>query len=246
MIDNIEREDMYYIIIPFLTYIVPVIFTYIIRPVMWENKWREPKKRGSFDKYVWFQYKMMIIFLFSVFSICFILAILSFILFDGIQNNNRFLKVILIISDLITLLLFNFYLIKTKKKDEIIKLKKKLKYQEKIIINIIFYLPYSMQGIVYLFDLLSQHSILLFFIELLIAVLCIIVAMIILDNTSYFEYKYVSFMLKEGIELKNILNEKILKKGSWIIAKDKFNNESRFKYSDIIKIEYKNEILRTK
>lgn len=46
-----------------------------------------------------------------------------------------------------------------------------------------------------------------------------IVAIFILDSKAHFEYKYVSFFLKDGMTINKIRSEKVTQKGDWIYIK---------------------------
>ncbi len=70
---------------------------------------------------------------------------------------------------------------------------------------------------------------------------CHIMQAVILDNDSVFEQKYISFTCKDGWKLDGVLNKDVYKKGNWMIAKLNSGKEVRFKYEDIIRIEYSNK-----
>lgn len=83
---------------------------------------------------------------------------------------------------------------------------------------------------------------LIFKIFFLLICFCVIMEAIILEDVTVFEQKFISFTCKDGWKLDGVLNKDVYKKGNWMIAKLNSGKEVRFKYEDIIRIEYSNNI----
>ncbi|MCI8670295.1 MAG: hypothetical protein HFI34_12395 [Lachnospiraceae bacterium] len=68
-------------------------------------------------------------------------------------------------------------------------------------------------------------------INLLSILICLIIAIIVLENQSSYELKYVSFFFQDGTKLDRVLNERISKKGNWVIVM--MNQEMNFDLNSI-------------
>lgn len=59
LIRNLNREDIYYGIIPLLIFIIPYLHNFF-HPLKLENGWRGTVKKGSFDRYITLQLRIWI------------------------------------------------------------------------------------------------------------------------------------------------------------------------------------------
>lgn len=162
----------------------------------------------------------------------------------GFEVNNDVSKKILGVSIIISILFYLFYI--RNQLDGVINIKKKYKkkYKKKNVKGIAYivcYIQFIMTVIVSFSTMFFKEN-LVFKICFLLICFCVIMETIILEDVSDFEKKYISFTCKDGWKLDGVLNKDVYKKGNWMIAKLNSGKEVRFKYEDIIRIEYSNKI----
>lgn len=221
---------------------IPALITYMVHYIRLDKNWRDRKGKSSFDKYTILQCKASIFLFLSIIVIEFLL--LFIISFMGFEVNNDGSKKILGVSIIISILFYLFYI--RNQLDGVINIKKKYKkkYKKKNVKRIAYivcYIQFIMTVIVsFSSKFLSKN--LIFKIFFLLICFCVIMEAIILEDVTVFEQKFISFTCKDGWKLDGVLNKDVYKKGNWMIAKLNSGKEVRFKYEDIIRIEYSNNI----
>lgn len=221
---------------------IPALITYMVHYIRLDKNWRDRKGKSSFDKYTILQCKASIFLFLSIIVIEFLL--LFIISFMGFEVNNDGSKKILGVSIIISILFYLFYI--RNQLDGVINIKKKYKkkYKKKNVKRIAYivcYIQFIMTVIVsFSSKFLSKN--LIFKIFFLLICFCVIMEAIILEDVTVFEQKFISFTCKDGWKLDGVLNKDVYKKGNWMIAKLNSGKEVRFKYEDIIRIEYSNKI----
>lgn len=221
---------------------IPALITYMVHYIRLDKNWRDRKGKSSFDKYTILQCKASIFLFLSIIVIEFLL--LFIISFMGFEVNNDGSKKILGVSIIISILFYLFYI--RNQLDGVINIKKKYKkkYKKKNVKRIAYivcYIQFIMTVIVSFSSKFFKEN-LIFKIFFLLICFCVIMEAIILEDVTVFEQKFISFTCKDGWKLDGVLNKDVYKKGNWMIAKLNSGKEVRFKYEDIIRIEYNNKI----
>lgn len=221
---------------------IPALITYMVHYIRLDKNWRDRKGKSSIYKYTILQCKASIFLFLSIIVIEFLL--LFIISFMGFEVNNDGSQKILGVSKIISILFYLFYI--RNQLDGVINIKKKYKkkYKKKNVKRIAYivcYIQFIMTVIVSFSSKFFKENF-VFKICFLLICFCIIMEAIILEDVSGFEQKYISFTCKDGWKLDGVLNKDVYKKGNWIIAKLNSGKEVRFKYEDIIRIEYSNKI----
>ncbi|MCM1468828.1 MAG: hypothetical protein NC086_11825 [Alistipes sp.] len=137
---------------------------------------------------------------------------------------------------LINIVIYFCVFIRINSEEDTIKLKKKYKYS-KIIKDLLKNGPIVLSGIMY--SLFFNGFIFVIRILGIMLIVLEVTSYFILDSNPIFEYKYVSFYLKDNTEIKEVKTEQVKFKGAWIIIKNKtMKNEVRFREQEVSKIEY--------
>lgn len=241
-LNNTQLKDVIDPVINIIGVSIPALITYMAHYIMSDKNWRNRKGKSSFDKYTILQCKASIFLFLSIIVIEFLfLFIISFM---GFEVNNDVSKKILGVSIIISILFYLFYI--RNQLDGVINIKKKYKkkYKKKNVKGIAYivcYIQFIMTVIVSFSTMFFKEN-LVFKICFLLICFCVILEAIILEDVSDFEKKYISFTCKDGWKLDGVLNKDVYKKGNWMIAKLNSGKEVRFKYEDIIRIEYSNKL----
>ncbi len=237
-LNNIQGKDIIDLVIKLIGIFFPLLISYIIQYSRSDKNWRDKKSKTSFDKYAILQCMVFVFFFLFIFAIALFFLVVS--CFTGHDVNDDISKKIFGISIIISIIIYFLYI--RNRLYRVISIKKK--YRRKII-KTIAYITYYFQclivGIVFFYSLFWKGD-LIFVIGFLLISSCIIIEGIILDDVSIFKYKYISFTCKDGWKLDGILNQDVYKKGNWMIVKLNSAQEVRFKYDDITRIEYSNDI----
>lgn len=230
---------------PILTAIVPLLYSRLVQPALSEKDWRNIKKENSVDKYMRFQCKILLIYFISV-ILFFCLGCIF--LYRVLQKEIEFAakavdyaKIILEISVITNIVIFILILVKSGMKDRIIKFKNNIG-KKTWISNMMFYLPFITEGVAFEIDLRNGSYQVTFIGLLVLMILYIVIAIIMLDHRDCMEYKYISFELKNGTKIEGVPNERVKKKGSWIILKEQSDDEIRIRYEEVVKILYSNTL----
>lgn len=240
-LNNIQLKDVIDLVKMIAGVFLPILITYIIQYIWSDKNWRNKRGKSSFDKYAILQCKALIFLFLSICAIDFLfLFIISLMGFEVINDVS---KKILGVSIIISILIYLFYI--RNRLDGVINIKNKYKkkYKKKNVKKaayIVCYVQFLMAGIVFFSTLFLKDNI-IYIIGFLLITFCIVIQAVILDNDSVFEQKYISFTCKDGWKLGGVLNKDVYKKGNWMIAKLNSGKEVRFKYEDIIRIEYSNK-----
>lgn len=241
-LNNIQLKDIIDLVKKIIGVSFPVLITYIVHYIKSDKNWRNRKEKSSFDKYTILQCKAFIFLFLFIFVIEFLfLFIISFMGFEAVNDVS---KKILAVSIIISILFYLFYI--RNRLDGIINIKKKYKkkYKKKNlkrIACIVCYIQFTMAVIVSFSTLFLEEDLILK-IGFVLICFCVIIEAIILEDVSGFDHKYISFVCKDGWKLDGALNKNVHKKGNWIIAKMDSGKEVRFKYEDIIRIEYSDKM----
>lgn len=239
IIKNINREDLYNGIIPFITFILPFIYFNFLKPRK-ETGWKLSVQRGSYDRYV--SYLMRVIFGMFIYILLYTfltLLILAAIFYNtDFKISNIFISVVFTIITVIwcVLVVIN---IKISKKEEIIVLKNH-QPNKKIISRFLLYFPPLFTAFLLISSIFLKIPNIISTIIFIFCLIYLIVPACILDNNPKYEYMYMCFCLDDEMRIENIKTENVKKEGTWIVVKDELNNEIRFKNENIKRIEYKN------
>lgn len=230
ILSKITIQDALQIIIIVLPYLGR-----LIKNKYYEKHLKCKKLKSSLDRYlnyyIFWYFAGLIVIVVYVFLLAFLCAVKETVY--SLDSVNR------IFLTLFTIGVYVCFLIKINLEEDTIKLKKKYKYS-KVIKILLTNVPIILSGLVYS---LFYYNFFIVLIRILGVVLIIleVLSFVILDSNCIFEYKYVSFYLKDNKEIKEIKTEQVKFKGDWIIIKNKtIKNEVRFREQDVWKIEYNN------
>lgn len=241
-LNDIQLEDVIDLVKKIIGVSFPVFITYIVHYIKSDKNWRNRREKSSFDKYTILQCKAFIFLFLTIFAIDFLFIFI--IVFMGCEVINDVSKKILGVSVIICILIYLFYIRNRLNKVINIKKKYKKKYKEnniKGVAYIVCYIQFFVTGILFFTSIFLENNF-IFIIGFLLITFCIIMEAIILEDISVYEQKYISFVCKDGWKLDGVLNKNVHKKGNWIIAKLHSGKEVRFKYEDIIRIEYSDKM----
>lgn len=236
----LNRDDIYHIIVPLAAVVIGWLLQYFKGNFKVEKQWKYIREKSACDKYFYycarvFIFGMLVSIIYVVF-LCMIVAI--FIVYP----NEIVMKVTYTIFIIIAYAVFAIYT----KEEEIVfrKFKRKKQYKnEKSFKYVMNMLPNVLAGVIWI-DFFCGYSLTLIKIVTILTVFFEFVAMVIIDDTRIFQFRYATFYFY-GDEDNNVVEYietcKIFQKGAWIIAKnEKDDVEHRFRIKDIKRIEYFN------
>ena len=226
----ISKDGIYYIVIPLITFIVPLVRNYL-------SKQKETfsyihKEKSSYEKFFEYQFIVMIvtyIFVHLAVIICTGLGLYKYSA-DNYKNVFRF-----ICCTVYIVIIMIFKLDETEKK---LNIKTNHKTEKCKLNNVIFYGLIIYQGIILFLS--TSNNKFLSVIGIMLFSLIIIILSIILDTETYYKYKYVYLTFENGIETEAILCENIKKDGNWLIVYSEQKGEIHYRLKDIKSFRYTN------
>lgn len=234
------KDDIYYLVVPLATVLIGWLLPYLKGTLKVEKQWKYLREKSACDKY--FSYCARVFMLGILFSVTYIAILCMIVALFIVYPNETVIKVT---YSIVIIIAYIFFAIHTKEEDIVFKkFKRKKNYKnEKVIKNVMNMLPHALAGVIWV-DVICGYSLTIIKVVAGLIVVFEIVAMIVIDDTRTFQFKYATFYFY-GDEANNVIEYietcKIFQKGTWIIAKnEKDGVEHRFRIKDIKRIEYFN------
>lgn len=246
----LKREDVYYIVVPIVTWVISLLCTYIFNNITGTKQWRLKREKSPGERYIEYFVRIIVIGALILFLNMLIEGFISSFIGTPLRVGE-YIGVVIYIG------LFVFLYIKMRKidideDDKEIFIKKDMEECKRTRnVRLLRQIPIILSGLLWGYTItrhigeavpqfISNIARYVPIVTTLGGVVYDFICIIFLKGEGEFLYDKVKFVFYDNSVLENIKVENISQNKSWITAKNQENTEYRFRVKDIKTIEYSN------